>query len=89
MIDASTAGLGGCPFSPGASGNLATEDVVDILTTMGYETGIDLDVILDAGRMIQQAVGHSDSATLKSGRISSLFKGAVPVQHNQNEIRKG
>ena len=89
VIDASTAGLGGCPFSPGASGNLATEDVVDILTTMGYETGIDLDVILGAGRMIQQAVGHSDSATLKSGRISSLFKGAVPVQHNQNEIRKG
>ncbi len=83
MIDASTAGLGGCPFSPGASGNLATEDIVDILTTMGYETGIDLDVILDAGRMIQQVVGHSDSATLKSGKIARLFEGAVPVQNNR------
>ncbi len=82
MVDTSAAGLGGCPFSPGASGNLATEDLADILENMGYETGIRLDVVLDAGRMIREVVGHSDSATLKSGRLSDLFQGAVPVQHN-------
>lgn len=88
-VDASAAGLGGCPFSPGASGNLATEDLVDILNTMGYATGVDLDVILDAGHMIQQTVGHSDSATLKSGRISALFKGSVPLQQNRSSSQKG
>lgn len=83
MVDASTAGLGGCPFSPGASGNLAMEDLIDVLQTMGYETGIDLDVVLDAGRMVQEVVGHSDSATLKSGKISSLTKETVHKQNNR------
>jgi hydroxymethylglutaryl-CoA lyase len=47
-FDASTAGLGGCPYCPGASGNLATEDLVDFLHGMGFETGIDLEKLLDA-----------------------------------------
>jgi hydroxymethylglutaryl-CoA lyase len=47
-FDASTAGLGGCPYCPGASGNLATEDLVDFLEGMGYETGIDMEKLLDA-----------------------------------------
>lgn len=47
-FDASTAGLGGCPYCPGASGNLATEDLADFLAGMGYETGIDLEKLLDA-----------------------------------------
>jgi hydroxymethylglutaryl-CoA lyase len=47
-FDSSTAGLGGCPYCPGASGNLATEDLVDFLEGMGYETGIDLEKLLDA-----------------------------------------
>jgi hydroxymethylglutaryl-CoA lyase len=47
-FDSTTAGLGGCPYCPGASGNLATEDLVDFLGGMGYETGIDLDRLLDA-----------------------------------------
>lgn len=47
-FDGSTAGLGGCPFCPGASGNLATEDLVALLDGMGYETGIDLEKLLDA-----------------------------------------
>jgi hydroxymethylglutaryl-CoA lyase len=47
-FDASTAGLGGCPYCPGASGNLATEDLVDFLEGMGYDTGIDLEKLLDA-----------------------------------------
>jgi hydroxymethylglutaryl-CoA lyase len=47
-FDAATAGLGGCPYCPGASGNLATEDLVAFLHGMGYETGIDLDKLCDA-----------------------------------------
>ena len=47
-FDASVAGLGGCPYCPGASGNLATEDLVDFLEGMGYDTGIDLEKLLDA-----------------------------------------
>lgn len=47
-FDASTAGLGGCPYCPGASGNLATEDLVDFLEGIGYDTGIDLEKLLDA-----------------------------------------
>ena len=47
-FDASTAGLGGCPYCPGASGNLATEDLVDFLEGMGYGTGIDMEKLLDA-----------------------------------------
>jgi hydroxymethylglutaryl-CoA lyase len=47
-FDASTAGLGGCPYCPGASGNLASEDLVDFLEGMGYDTGIDLEKLLDA-----------------------------------------
>ena len=47
-FDSATAGLGGCPYCPGASGNLATEDLVDFLEGMGYEAGIDLEKLLDA-----------------------------------------
>nr|WP_325240195.1 hydroxymethylglutaryl-CoA lyase [uncultured Oscillibacter sp.] len=89
MIDASTAGLGGCPFSPGASGNLAMEDLVDVLETMGYETGVNLDIILDAGRMMQAAAGHSDSATLKSGKMAALVKEAVCGQNNRSITQGG
>ncbi len=46
--DSCTAGLGGCPYCPGASGNLATEDLVDFLEGMGYDTGIDMEKLLDA-----------------------------------------
>jgi hydroxymethylglutaryl-CoA lyase len=47
-FDSCTAGLGGCPYCPGASGNLATEDLVDFLEGMGYDTGIDMEKLLDA-----------------------------------------
>ena len=53
-FDATTAGLGGCPYCPGASGNLATEDLVDFLHGMGFETGIDLEKLLDAAEFAIQ-----------------------------------
>ncbi|OGA94904.1 MAG: hydroxymethylglutaryl-CoA lyase [Burkholderiales bacterium RIFCSPHIGHO2_12_FULL_61_11] len=52
QFDASIAGLGGCPYAKGATGNVATEDVVYMLQGMGIETGIDLDKLLDAGKFI-------------------------------------
>jgi hydroxymethylglutaryl-CoA lyase len=57
-IDSSAGGLGGCPYAPGASGNLATEDVVAMLHAMGVETGIDLDKLIEASRTAATFVGH-------------------------------
>jgi hydroxymethylglutaryl-CoA lyase len=65
-IDASFAGLGGCPFIKGASGNVATEDLLNMLHSMGVETGIDLDKMLNVARKVEALVGHpGDSAMLK------------------------
>ena len=57
-IDSAAGGLGGCPYAPGASGNLATEDVVAMLHAMGVATGIDLDKLVDASRTASAFVGH-------------------------------
>lgn len=57
-FDTSIAGLGGCPFAKGATGNVATEDVVYMLHGMGIETGIDLDQLIDAGVFISQFLGR-------------------------------
>ncbi len=61
-VDASVAGLGGCPHAPGASGNVATEDVVYMLDGMGVETGIDLACLADAGDFISARLGRSPAA---------------------------
>jgi hydroxymethylglutaryl-CoA lyase len=58
-FDASVGGLGGCPYAPGASGNLATEDLVYLLHGMGYETGIDLAALVRAGALAQRLVGRT------------------------------
>ena len=52
VVDSAVAGLGGCPYAPGATGNVATEDVVYMLHGMGIETGLDLDRLCEAGAMI-------------------------------------
>ncbi|MBY3555677.1 hydroxymethylglutaryl-CoA lyase [Modestobacter lapidis] len=57
-LDASVGGLGGCPFAPGASGNIATEELVYWLTDAGVATGIDLDAVLTAAAATERAVGH-------------------------------
>ncbi len=57
-IDSAAGGLGGCPYAPGASGNLATEDVVSMLHGMGVKTGIDLDKLTEASRTAATFVGH-------------------------------
>jgi hydroxymethylglutaryl-CoA lyase len=72
-FDASIGGLGGCPYAPGAAGNLATEDLVYMLHAMGIETGIDLDKLTQAGVVAQEVVGRKLSsktllAALGSGK---------------------
>jgi hydroxymethylglutaryl-CoA lyase len=62
QYDTSSAGLGGCPYAKGATGNVATEDVVYMLHGMGIETGIDLDCLIDAGVYISQALGREPNS---------------------------
>lgn len=57
-FDSSVGGLGGCPYAPGASGNLATEDLIYMLHGMGYSTGVDLKKVIQAALWIQKEVGH-------------------------------
>jgi hydroxymethylglutaryl-CoA lyase len=75
-FDASVAGLGGCPYAPGASGNLATEDLVYLLHGMGLETGVDLPALIAAGQLAEQVLGRKlpgkvHQAGLFRPRISS------------------
>jgi hydroxymethylglutaryl-CoA lyase len=58
VVDTSAGGLGGCPYAPGASGNLATEDLLYMLHGMGIETGIDLDGVVNASRALAPRLGH-------------------------------
>ena len=80
-FDASLGGLGGCPFAPGATGNIATEDLVHMLHEMGIETGIDLDALIATARTLPALVGHPvDSFVVKGGKTGDLhpFDG-VPI----------
>lgn len=70
-FDASVAGLGGCPYAPGASGNLATEDLVNMLENMGYDTGVGLEQLSQAGLFIEQALGRD-----LPGRYHQYYRGA-------------
>lgn len=62
VFDSSVAGLGGCPFAPGASGNVATEDVVYLLNGLGVETGIDLTAVAKTGDWISRHLGRPNAA---------------------------
>jgi hydroxymethylglutaryl-CoA lyase len=57
-FDASVGGVGGCPYAPGAAGNVATEDLVFMLHGMGVETGVDLDKLIEAGNVAEQVIGR-------------------------------
>jgi hydroxymethylglutaryl-CoA lyase len=62
QFDTSSAGLGGCPYAKGATGNVATEDVVYMLHGMGIDTGIDLDKLIDAGNYISEFLGRKPNS---------------------------
>ena len=67
-FDSSIGGLGGCPFAPGASGNVCTEDLVHGLHAMGVQTGIDLDRLLAVSRRVQEVVGRVAPGPARQGR---------------------
>jgi hydroxymethylglutaryl-CoA lyase len=72
-LDGSLGGLGGCPYAPGASGNISTEDAVHMLDAMGYDTGIALDRLLDVARQMPGIVGHDvPGQVAKAGRTMAL-----------------
>ena len=74
-FDGGAGGLGGCPYAPGATGNIATEDMVNMLHGMGVETGVDLDRLLAAAAMQKAFIPHPlDSALLRAGRGNVLLK---------------
>lgn len=72
-FDASLGGIGGCPFAPGATGNISTEDLVHMLHEMGIETGINLDALINEGRRLRDLVDHElESHVGKAGKSSDL-----------------
>ena len=81
-FDASAGGLGGCPFAPGASGNLATEDLTYLLQGMGIETGIDLERLALAAPPLQPLLGHSlPGKFLKAGHAPHRPPGKKRVRN--------
>jgi hydroxymethylglutaryl-CoA lyase len=70
QFDASVAGLGGCPYAKGATGNVATEDVVYLLHGMGIETGIDLDRLIDAGQFISNALSRPTNSRVAKALLN-------------------
>ncbi|HEV7727231.1 MAG TPA: hydroxymethylglutaryl-CoA lyase [Modestobacter sp.] len=84
QLDASVGGLGGCPFAPGASGNIATEELVYWLTDAGVATGIDLDAVLAAAAVTEKAVGRPQPSSLARAGGRNAPRGAVqPVPRDE------
>jgi hydroxymethylglutaryl-CoA lyase len=71
VFDSSVAGLGGCPYAKGATGNVASEDVVYLLHGLGIETGIDLNKLITAGRRISDILGRADGSRVAKARLSA------------------
>ena len=70
VVDSSVAGLGGCPFAPGASGNIATEDVVYMLNGLGIHTGVDLDRLIDAGLFVSDLLNRRSGSKVALARMN-------------------
>ncbi len=79
-FDGSLGGLGGCPYAPGASGNICSEDAIHMLDAMGYDTGIDLARLLSIAQDLPRIVGHSvPGQVAKAGRITDLHPAPAGV----------
>jgi hydroxymethylglutaryl-CoA lyase len=79
--EACLGGLGGCPFAPGATGNICTEDLVHMLECMGYKTGVDLDRLVAASRRLGAIVAHDlPGQVVKAGKASDLH----PIPGNRH-----
>ncbi|ALO46448.1 acetoacetate--CoA ligase [Pseudohongiella spirulinae] len=88
-IDASVAGLGGCPYAKGASGNVATEDVLYMLHGMGYETGVDLDALVETSHWICEQLGrlNGSKVALALGTEAARGTEAVSVPRDGDRLR--
>jgi hydroxymethylglutaryl-CoA lyase len=85
-FDASFGGIGGCPYAPGATGNVCTEEIVHALELMGYDTGVDLAALLAASRRLPALIGHDiPSQLVKAGRRLDLH--APPADFEQIRTR--
>ncbi len=73
VFDASAGGLGGCPYAPGASGNVATEDVLYMLNGLGIETGVDLDAVVKAAWQISTVLGRAPRSKVAVARRPNAF----------------
>ena len=72
-FDASLGGIGGCPYAPGATGNICTEDLVHMLASCGFETGVELDALIDIARDLPAIVGHPvPGHVLQAGKRTEL-----------------
>jgi hydroxymethylglutaryl-CoA lyase len=71
VVDAAVSGTGGCPYAKGASGNVATEDVVYMLHGMGLHTGVDLDALVDTGRWLAALLGRETSSKVTRARSAA------------------
>lgn len=81
-FDGSLGGLGGCPYAPGATGNVCSEDAAHMLDTMGFDTGIDLKRLLDVARELATLVGHDvPRQVVKAGRSRDLKPTPCATQH--------
>lgn len=86
-FDTSFAGVGGCPFVPGAAGNVSTEDVVHMFDEMNIETGIDLDRAMGISRRVVELVGHpTDSYLLRAGKSRDLIR-ELPKGQLKNQVK--
>ncbi|WP_368643307.1 hydroxymethylglutaryl-CoA lyase [Castellaniella ginsengisoli] len=70
-FDASLGGLGGCPYAPGASGNVCTEELVHMLDLMGYDTGVSMEGILSAGALLPGLIGHDTPSQIQKAGLRS------------------
>lgn len=85
-FDASFAGVGGCPFVPGAAGNVSTEDLLHMCDEMKVETGINLDTAMEISRSVVSMVGHStDSYLLRAGKSKDLIR-ELPTGQIKNQV---
>lgn len=87
-FDGSLAGTGGCPFIPGAAGNVSTEDIVHMALCQGVETGIDLKKLIEAGRRLEDLMGHrGDSYVLRAGTNQEIRLN-MPAGQLENQTLK-
>jgi hydroxymethylglutaryl-CoA lyase len=85
IFDTSVAGLGGCPYAKGATGNVATEDVVYLLHGLGISTGIDLDLLVDAGAYISEVLGRPSASRVGRALPVSAGRNRHPPRSHHHE----